>query len=247
MMKILFKYFLFGTLLSCSSQLFAQVKADQNVISSGGSDSKTSTLHVTSTIGETMIQTFENTNQTFTLTQGFQQTFEGGQITFEIDITSPLCNERNDGFAELTNIVGCEGPYSITWSNGSSGNRATSLAIGTYTVQVVSNNGCSELFEFTVQATNNLPCLLKFYSGITPNGDGLNETWIIDNIELFPSNEVIFYNRLGNKVWEGTNYDNSNVVWGGQNLSGNELPSDTYFYIFESGSNVEKGWVELTR
>ena len=98
-----------------------------------------------------------------------------------------------------------------------------------------------------MQATNNLPCLLKFYSGITPNGDGLNETWIIDNIELFPSNEVIFYNRLGNKVWEGTNYDNSNVVWGGQNLSGNELPSDTYFYIFESGSNVEKGWVELTR
>ena len=92
-----------------------------------------------------------------------------------------------------------------------------------------------------------MPCLLKFYSGITPNADGRNDFWIIDNIELFPSNEVIFYNRLGNKVWEGTNYDNNSVVWGGENLSGSDLPSDTYFYIFESGNDVEKGWVELTR
>ena len=228
---------------------WSQLNVYQNVISSGGSYDSTSTLKVSSTIGEAIIQTIgDPSTNVLLLTQGFQQTFDRDTIRFDITITSPLCNERNDGFAEIFNIVGCDTSYTISWSNGNAGNRASSLGVGKYTVQLVSDNKeCTELYEFTVEATNDIPCLLKFYSGITPNGDATNETWIIDNIELFPSNEVIFYNRLGNKVWEGKNYDNSTVVWGGENLSGNDLPSETYFYIFESGSSVEKGWVELTR
>ncbi len=228
---------------------WSQTNVDQNVISSSGRIDSVGTLIITSTVGEAVIQTIGGSPSSVVLTQGFQQTFEGDTIGFDISITSPLCNERNDGFAEISNIVGCEGPYDILWSNGSIGTRASSVGVGEHNVQVVSktNPSCSKVYKFTVVATNNLPCLLKFYSGITPNGDAINETWIIDNIELFPSNEVIFYNRLGNKVWEGKNYDNSTVVWGGENLSGNDLPSDTYFYTFESGSNIEKGWVELTR
>jgi len=242
-------YFIFFTcsLLFFNFSSYAQTNVNQNVIGTTSDADTTETLIITSTVGEAIIQTLEGTGSAVVLTQGFQQTFEGGNITFDINITSPLCNERNDGFAEISNFSGCESPYSVTWSNGSSGNRATSLSPGTYTVQVVSDNGCNELFEFEVKPTNDLPCLLKFYSGITPNADGRNDTWIIDNIELFPTNEITFYNRLGNKVWEGKNYDNSTVVWEGENLSGNDLPSDTYFYIFESGSDVEKGWVELTR
>ena len=230
-----------------SSLGFAQINIDQNVISSSSDIDTTVSFIITSTTGETFIQTFNPEGKVLRLTQGFEQTFEEGDITFDLNITSPLCNERNDGFAEVSNIVGCEAPYTVTWSNGNGGNRASSMGVGEYDVQVVSVNGCSEVFTFTVLATNNIPCLLKFYSGITPNGDATNETWIIDNIELFPNNDITFYNRLGNRVWEGSNYDNSTVVWGGENLSGNDLPSDTYFYIFKSGSNVEKGWVELTR
>ena len=230
-----------------SSAGFAQMNIDQNVISSSSDIDTTASFIITSTTGETVIQTLNPEGKVLRLTQGFEQTFEGGDITFDLNITSPLCNERNDGFAEVSNIAGCEAPYLVTWSNGNVGIRASGMSSGEYDVQVVSANGCSEVFIFTVVATSNRPCLLKFYSGITPNGDATNETWIIDNIELFPNNDVTFYNRLGNRVWEGSNYDNSTVVWGGENLSGNDLPSDTYFYIFESGSNVEKGWVELTR
>lgn len=224
-----------------------QTTNEQRVISSAGLIDSTTSLKISSTIGEPVIQTFSSSNEPSWLTQGFQQSFDGGDITFDLIITGPSCKDRNDGFAEISNIVGCDAPHSISWSNSNLGTRAVSLGVGGYSVQVTSDNGCTELVEFTVSATSDEPCLLKFYSGITPNGDGRNETWIIDNIELFPSNEVVFYNRLGNKVWEGTNYNNSSVVWGGENLSGNELPSDTYFYIFESGGDVEKGWVELTR
>ena len=224
---------------------FAQTSVEQNVISSGGNESSTTTIQVTSTIGEAIIKTVGTSP--VVLTQGFQQTFNGDTIGFDVTVTSPLCNERNDGFAEISNIVGCEGPYSFLWSSGSVTNRANNLGIGPHSVTVTSSDRCTQVYNFVVTAANNLPCLLKFYSGITPNADGANDTWVIDNIQLFPINEIKFYNRLGNKVWEGKNYDNLSVVWGGENLSGNDLPSDTYFYIFESGSNVEKGWVELTR
>jgi gliding motility-associated-like protein len=241
---------LFSFLLA-SSAVWSQTKVDQNVISSAGNSNTTNTLIITSTVGEAVIQTIGDAPSSVVLTQGFQQTFEGTTMTFDVTVTSPLCNERNDGFAEVSNIVGCDAnaKYLITWSNGNMGARATSLGVGSYTVQITDtvNKNCSELVSLNVEATNDLPCLLKFYSGITPNGDAINDSWIIDNIELFPSNEIKFYNRLGNKVWEGKNYNNLSVVWGGENLSGNDLPSDTYFYIFESGSNVEKGWVELTR
>ena len=233
---------------------WSQLNVYQNVISSGGSYDSSSTLKISSTIGEAFIQTIgDPSTNVLLLTQGFQQTFEVNSMTFDITVSNPLCNERNDGFAQVSNIIGCDsnGSYLITWSNGNVGNRASNLSAGSYTVQIVDtvagHSACAGLAEFKIDAPNDKPCLLKFYSGITPNGDGRNETWIIDNIEAFPFNKVKFYNRLGNKVWEGTNYNNSTTVWGGENLSGNELPSDTYFYIFEAEGEVEKGWVELTR
>ena len=48
-------------------------------------------------------------------------------------------------------------------------------------------------------------------------------------------------------LFQEKNYDNVNVVWDGTNQSGGDLPSDTYFFVFESDGEFEKGWIELTR
>ncbi|MBP7272879.1 MAG: gliding motility-associated C-terminal domain-containing protein [Saprospiraceae bacterium] len=67
---------------------------------------------------------------------------------------------------------------------------------------------------------------------ITPNGDGLNETFIIDalndNPGAYPDNEFVVFNRWGDIVYRKKNYDNS---WGGENQQGNPLPTATYYYI----------------
>lgn len=218
------------------------------VISSGGDYDTTATLIISSTIGETVVETFNSSSaSSITFTQGFQQSFSGGSLTIEIETTKALCQDRNNGFASITNIEGCIGPYTVNWSNGDTGSFANNLKSGQYSVQISSSDGCNKVFPFQIENTNDIPCLLKFYTGITPNGDGINDTWEIDNIELFLDNTVDIYNRLGNKVWEASDYNNTSTIWGGENLSGAELPSDTYFYIFVSGSNVEKGWIELTR
>ncbi len=85
----------------------------------------------------------------------------------------------------------------------------------------------------------------------TPNKDGTNDVLIIKNIEQYPNNKVLIFNRWGNKVWEAGPYLND---WDGTNqfgvtVGGNELPVGTYFYILElgDGSDAYKGYIYLNR
>ncbi|MEY4931011.1 MAG: hypothetical protein RI909_1735 [Bacteroidota bacterium] len=90
------------------------------------------------------------------------------------------------------------------------------------------------------------------YNGISPNGDGKNDTWIIEYINLFPDtqkNKVMIYNRWGDLVWEASDYDNTNVVFTGVNKNGNELSSGSYFYKIEfpGGRASITGYISLKR
>jgi len=74
---------------------------------------------------------------------------------------------------------------------------------------------------------------LIVYNGISPNGDLKNEKLLIENVTANPDtqqNQVTIYNRWGDAVWEGKNYDNTTVVFTGLSKSGSTLPSGTYFY-----------------
>lgn len=93
---------------------------------------------------------------------------------------------------------------------------------------------------------------ITVYNGISPNGDGLNDTWIILYIEVLDetkNNNVSVYNRWGDLVWEAENYDNIERVFKGLNKSGNELSSGTYFYKIEfgSGRKSETGYLSVKK
>jgi len=227
----------------------SQVQIERQVIGSAGSESSISSgIKVSSTTGETAVQT--SVLNSIIYTEGFQQPMKVDTIFILLSSTGASCIGRSNGFASIDSISGCEGPYTVNWSAGRSptdSNQVFGLAPGEYTVQLVSNDGCEGIFPFNIGLIENKACQLKFFSGISPNNDGMNDTWVIENVEAFPENEVRIFNRLGNTVFDETNYDNQSVVWKGNNLSGNELPSGTYFYIFETGGLVEKGWIELTR
>ncbi len=88
---------------------------------------------------------------------------------------------------------------------------------------------------------------MKFYTGITPNGDGHNDTWQIEGITKFFDNTVTLFNPWGDKIWQGKNYNNVNMRWDGKNNNGSLLPDATYFYVIEADGKTYKGWVELTK
>ncbi len=79
---------------------------------------------------------------------------------------------------------------------------------------------------------------LVFPTIITPNGDGKNDLFIIQNLEkLYPECHVIIFNRWGNVVYESTGYSRP---WDGT-YNGEDLPMGTYFYKIEL--NDEKNTV----
>ncbi len=120
---------------------------------------------------------------------------------------------------------------------------ATPSVNTTYTV-TISNGPCSTMDTVAIDIGTGK---LFFYNGITPNGDGHNDTWVIDNIELYSNNSVTIFNRWGIEVWKADNYNNTTVVWQGLNNSGQPLPDATYFYIVKVNGATYKGWVQLTR
>jgi gliding motility-associated-like protein len=87
---------------------------------------------------------------------------------------------------------------------------------------------------------------LTFYSGITPNGDGHNDSWIIDGIDSLTSMHVEIFNRWGRSVWKTTEYDNINSAWRGADGDGNQLPDGTYYYVIIAGDFSKTGWIELS-
>ncbi|MDH5368281.1 MAG: gliding motility-associated C-terminal domain-containing protein, partial [Cyclobacteriaceae bacterium] len=93
-------------------------------------------------------------------------------------------------------------------------------------------------------------------SGFSPNGDGNNDVWTINNIEKFPNNNIQIFNRWGNLIYETSNYDNTNNSWSGENSSGrmniggSKVPDGTYFYIIELGDGRKKplsGYIIIKR
>ena len=90
------------------------------------------------------------------------------------------------------------------------------------------------------------------YDGFSPNGDGINDFWYIENINAFKNNIVTVYNRWGTKVYEQKGYNNndSNKRWDGTAKNGKQVGSGTYYYVIilnEEGFSSVTGAVTIMR
>ena len=84
---------------------------------------------------------------------------------------------------------------------------------------------------------------------ITPNGDGVNDTWFINNIVNYPNCIIRVYNRWGQEVFYTVGYQND---WNGhyENKSGSLPDSASYYYQIDidgNGSLDQDGWIYITK
>jgi gliding motility-associated-like protein len=86
-------------------------------------------------------------------------------------------------------------------------------------------------------------------NAFSPDGDGINDTWTIDDIASSPNNTVTIFNRWGDLLRTFENYDNVSVAWDGKNGNGAELTDGTYYFIIEYRDlqTSRSGWVYITR
>jgi gliding motility-associated-like protein/uncharacterized repeat protein (TIGR01451 family) len=98
------------------------------------------------------------------------------------------------------------------------------------------------------------PSCLEFYNIITPNGDGMNDNFVVSCIESYSDTQLEIFDRYGSIIYKNKNYKND---WNGIAnqtsriiKSGQPLPNGTYFYIlkFNDGSTQDKkSYIQISK
>ncbi len=217
-------------------------------------------------------------NNTNTYTQTVNVTLVAA--TNNMTYADVVCNNDNTLTINVANVILAQFPgtdmTSGVWTDvNNTGGLNTStgvfnpyqIANGSYIIKYTLSNGtCPVEYAVTINVNENacivLPCqALVINNALTPNGDGTNDYFIIENIEdttCYPENTVEIYNRWGVKVFDTSNYDNESRVFRGVSEGRStvnqsaELPTGTYFYILKyknaEGNYVTKnGYLYLSR
>jgi len=104
---------------------------------------------------------------------------------------------------------------------------------------VTAENGCVDSLaqEINVQEVE-----LVIPNIFTPNGDAINDTFIVTDLDKYISNSLVVFNRWGRTVYEANNY--SSGEWDGGNLS-----DGTYYFILKCkgyfATEIFKGTINI--
>jgi len=154
-------------------------------------------------------------------------------------LVQPEMNESN-GQIEVYPPAGAALPviYQINY-NTNPGVIFDSLAMGTYYISARDANGC--VSDTLVELENRM----FVPTGISPNGDNINDTWEIPGLSSYSDCKVTVYNLWGAVVFSSTGYKDP---WDGT-LDGKKLPSANYYYTIELGKSSEplRGKITLAR
>jgi gliding motility-associated-like protein len=169
--------------------------------------------------------------------------------------TTPVLSVSTNPVGEISigdvAILTASGGATYAWADANgivSGKNTAVLTVRptvttTYTVTAQSTEGCAATAAATVTVKNDF----KFEATniVTPNGDGINDRWVIRNIDMYPLNKVDIYTRGGRLVYTKNGYNNG---WDGT-VNGNPLPEDTYYYVVDLGAGGKKikGFITILR
>ena len=115
-----------------------------------------------------------------------------------------------------------------------------------YSVTVTNVYGSSTILSITVELMEDV--FITANNILTPNGDGQNDNWEIENLSSYPNNQLIIVDRSKRVIYRKTGYAND---WNGL-YNGSALPPDTYYFIliFDSASGKKvskKGFITINK
>ena len=112
----------------------------------------------------------------------------------------------------------------------------------------ISGLSLNEYFSKSVIKRNAISGL-RIPAGISPNNDGLNDRFVIENLKPTDKVRIEIYNSWQNIVYRDSNYKNTFDGIGNQNgLNNNTLPDGTYYYVINiNDSKPELGYIIINR
>jgi gliding motility-associated-like protein len=103
---------------------------------------------------------------------------------------------------------------------------AAPLTTTTYQLKVTTANGCVDSSSVTVTVIDKCD---EPMIAFTPNGDGINDLWLVTNPNCLRSAQVEIFNRYGALVYKSDNYQNN---WDGT-YKGKPVADGTYYYLLK--------------
>ena len=194
------------------------------------------------------------------------QITEPQPFTIEIEyIVDASCDEESDG-GVLIRTYGGNPPLQFVVNGGSeiynSYEGYVDINEGQYSEQVYLTN--SDIYVSGLNANSfstisiiddafncfDLPYGTQFYVGsvdnnclfipsvFTPNGDGFNDNWQIDGIDLYTNPTVKIFNRWGQLVFESV--EKPYVSWDGEGINNKSQEIATYYYVIDLNKDDKK-------
>ncbi len=196
------------------------------------------TVSTTSVLSYTSPGTAGLHNVTITVTDscGYQAT-DTKQIsvlpnTLQVSILDSSSTCANSEFSLHAQASNGYHQYTYVWSLGStilsSGQTLVTNsppAEGLYSIVVTAKDSCGYQASDIQVITVSPPCNVEIPNVITPNGDGVNDIFVIKNLEYHPNSTLTIFDRWGRKVYTTGNYNND---WKGEGIS-----DGTFYYVLD--------------
>lgn len=152
---------------------------------------------------------------------------------------------RNGGEVTLKASVRGSSGYQYRWAPATALNNPSVLQPISrtqveimYILTVSGSGGCSSSDSVFVRLLK-LPEITNAFS---PNGDGINDTWIIRNLDSYPGATVQVFDRYGKAILKSNGY---NIPWDGKN-NGIAVPAGVYYYIVDPKNGLKPTTGPLT-
>ena len=159
-----------------------------------------------------------------------QEIKEPQKVTLDnVEVTHIVCNAaENSGVIKFIASGGTGGlHYLLNDSVRNLTGSFSELKAGNYLWEIRDDFGCKADNSQPIDLKT-LPCL-SVPSAFSPNGDGKNDVWEIDNISAYPNATILVFDRWSKIVFESKGY---NTPWDGRKSKG-FLPVDSYFYLID--------------
>ena len=113
------------------------------------------------------------------------------------------------------------------WNNQQTTQTFTVTTPQTVSLTVTDANGCQASLQ--IHVIEQCP-EVEIPNAFTPNGDGINDTWVIDGVNTDPTVTVKVFNRYGTLIYKSNGYK---TPWNGE-YNGGKLPAGVYYYILKA-------------
>lgn len=192
----------------------AQGVSDPTILNPVFTPTETTTYHITASSGSC------STTGSFTLSIAPALSVNAGSdVTIVAGQSAQLQGNGGTGTYLWTPSTGLSDPTIL--------NPVAAPAVSTtYTLSITSALGCTGTDDVKVEV---VPACAKPMNAITPNGDGINDKWLVTYGNCLSKASVKVFNRYGSPVYESDDYQNN---WEGS-YKGKTLPDGTYYYVID--------------